>query len=355
MKAKALQFGKAMSAALFVLLLVVAGMKNALAQNLVATLQHGDSISMFYGSNAFAQAHSAAQTGDIITLSSGSFASCTITKAITLRGAGCCMDTVTGINPTIFSSSINLNVPDEVHPLTIEGIWFKNCIYNLLYNPRFIKCNFTNFDHSDNSSQMQNAQFVDCMVYLNYYSLANSYNNIVYATNTQFINCYVNTDAYTYVSGTNVSFLYSIVQFRSSSASPEFMATNSIFYVNQYGPHALYGSAALLNNCVSIKLNYFFDNQSNTNLAVYSFGDVFETYNGGSIDFNNSIFERFVLKSDFAASFLGNDGTEVGIHGGQAPYSARPNYMVLKQCNVATQSTIDNKLSVEIQVVSEGE
>ena len=33
MKAKALQFGKAMSAALFVLLLSVAGMKNAFAQN----------------------------------------------------------------------------------------------------------------------------------------------------------------------------------------------------------------------------------------------------------------------------------------------------------------------------------
>ena len=44
MKLNTLQFGKAMSAALFVLLLSVAGMKNALAQNQVATMQHNDTI-----------------------------------------------------------------------------------------------------------------------------------------------------------------------------------------------------------------------------------------------------------------------------------------------------------------------
>ena len=49
MKVRSLHFGKALSAALFVLLLSLAGMKNALAQNLVATLKHGDDISFYYG------------------------------------------------------------------------------------------------------------------------------------------------------------------------------------------------------------------------------------------------------------------------------------------------------------------
>jgi len=47
MKTKSLQLGKAMSAALFVLLLMVAGAKNVLAQTQVATLQHGDEMTAF--------------------------------------------------------------------------------------------------------------------------------------------------------------------------------------------------------------------------------------------------------------------------------------------------------------------
>ena len=88
---------------------------------------------------------------------------------------------------------------------------------------------------------------------------------------------------------------------------------------------------------------------------MVGFPSVFETFVNWTANFSALINERFILKSDFATSFLGNDGTEVGIHGGEAPYNPRPNYMVLKQCNVANQSTIDGKLSVEIQVVSEGE
>ena len=304
MKAKSLQFGKAMSAALFVLLPNVVGLKNALAQNLVATLQHGDDISMYYGSNAFVQAHEAAQTGDIITLSSGTFNPTTITKAITLRGAGCCMDTVTGIYPTIFENSITANVSDNENSLTIEGILFNSTFYfGILNNPRFIKCNLDYLYNYNNSSMMQNAQFVDCMIY----GISGfTRNSSIYATNTQFANCYV---------------------------------LSSSFY-----------------NCISIKISDLFTNQTNsTNMSMSNLQDVFETFNGSYNGFEGLIYERFILKSDFASSFLGNDGTEVGIHGGQAPYNPRPNYMVLKQCNVANQSTIDGKLSVEIQVVSEGE
>ncbi len=84
MKVRTLQFGKAMGAALFVLLLNVAGMKNALAQNQVAILQHNDTVTAFYGADAFLQANAAAADGDTITLSSGIFngSNCYISKAI---------------------------------------------------------------------------------------------------------------------------------------------------------------------------------------------------------------------------------------------------------------------------------
>ena len=64
---------------------------------------------------------------------------------------------------------------------------------------------------------------------------------------------------------------------------------------------------------------------------------------------------QFILKDEIATGFLGGDGTQVGIYGGMLPYSNRPTYMVLKRCNVANKSTIDGKLSVDIEVVTEEE
>ena len=54
MRFNSLQFGKAISAALFVLLLSLAGMTKAFAQTQVATLQHEGNISAFYGPSALA-------------------------------------------------------------------------------------------------------------------------------------------------------------------------------------------------------------------------------------------------------------------------------------------------------------
>ena len=73
---------------LFVLLLSVVGTKNTFAQNQVAILQHNDTLSAFYGPEALSAAHEASSDGDIITLSSGNFNGCTLSKAVTIHGAG---------------------------------------------------------------------------------------------------------------------------------------------------------------------------------------------------------------------------------------------------------------------------
>lgn len=68
---------------------------------LVATLSRNDSIiSTFYGANALVNAHNAAQSGDVINLSSGNFSSTRIVKSITLRGMGMEMDSINNIQPT---------------------------------------------------------------------------------------------------------------------------------------------------------------------------------------------------------------------------------------------------------------
>ena len=82
-------------------------------------------------------------------------------------------------------------------------------------------------------------------------------------------------------------------------------------------------------------------------MQVNSYEEVFETF-AGTVEYN----ENYQLKSDFASSFLGNDGTEVGIHGGMNPYNSRPPYMIIRNTNVAGRTTDDDKLSVEIEIIN---
>ena len=275
-----------MSAALFVLLLVVVGAKNALAQTQVATLQHGEDISVYYGANAFVEAHEAAQTGDIITLSSGTFTPTNITKAITLRGAGCAIDTVTDTQPTIFGDYITLNVTDTENFLTVEGIKFANYMYfGTLNNPQFNRCNFFSIgnSYSFSSPTMNNAQFVNCIINTFYFN---------YVTNPIFINCvvwYPNS----YQNGSTPLFYNSIMRTPSST----FSAINSIVC---YGVPQ---SGCSCTNCIGIyQYGNMFANCNATGCITYSsYEEVFESFTGGS---SLSFEESFALKDEIHG-FLG--------------------------------------------------
>ena len=344
MKAKALQFGKAMSAVLFVLLLVVVGSKNALAQTQVATLQHGDDVSVYYGTNAFVEAHTAAETGDIITLSSGTFVPCDITKAITLRGAGCAVDTVANTNPTIFGGNIELNVADTVNFLTIEGILFTNQVnYKTLCNPKFNRCNFTKISSVSSSYWMHNAEFVNCII--NTFQFND-------ASNTVLINSVVWQPSGT--SGSNNVVFYNSIIKSTINTFNALSVYNSIVINSNYN---IANSSCTFINCIGIHLSATgtntgpFGHGYSSGCTTYtSYEEVFESFTG---DF--SLDEQFILKDEIATGFLGSDGTQVGIYGGTLPYSHRPPYMILKRCNVANKSTIDGKLSVDIEVVTEEE
>lgn len=128
-------------------------------------------------------------------------------------------------------------------------------------------------------------------------------------------------------------------------------AFNSVFIETRYNWCPRLPSSFF--NCIGINVDTNFNPFGNaytsgcTNYGSYA--AVFKSFTG-----TFSLEEPFILKDEIATGFLGNDGTQVGIHGGFMPYSNRPSYMVLKRCNVANKSTIDGKLSVEIEVVTEG-
>ena len=344
MKVSFLQMKRALNVALFVLLLSLVGTKNTFAQTQLATLQHGDDLSVFYGTNAFVEAHNAAAGGDIITLSGGSFVPCTISKGITLHGAGCEANMEANTVPTVFSSDISLNVTDAVNPLIIEGVVFSCTVIPMnLNNPKFIKCYMNQWRGNSGYCNVHNAQFVNCF-------LKDFYSN--YCVSTIFVNTVVSAlRTGSSSSGTDSCIAYNSIVRYNDVYIYRISAYNSIFVAYSNIQYAYNG---FFQNCIGIKPGNSqspFNSSYTSDCVLYnSFSDVFETFTG---TFNYGV--SFVLKDEIATGFLGTDGTQVGIYGGLKPYDIRPSYMVVRRCNVANSTTGDGMLNVDIEVITEGE
>ena len=108
-------------------------------------------------------------------------------------------------------------------------------------------------------------------------------------------------------------------------------------------------------NCIATNIHssnleggssYTFTNiTNNTNKAIRSISSVFKSFNGTYTDD-----QTFELIDNLKTSFKGTDGTEIGIHGGSLPFSPTPTNPQITKCNVASRSTADGKLSVDIEV-----
>jgi len=92
---------------------------------ITATLQHGNQTTVFYNKTAFINAYNAAaDTLDVITLSSGTFSSPgVIEKSLTIYGQGFETDTITGIEPTIIDGS---ELPIYANGTHLEGLLINN-------------------------------------------------------------------------------------------------------------------------------------------------------------------------------------------------------------------------------------
>ena len=346
MKVRFMQSGKALSAALFVLLLVAVGSKNALAQTQVAILQRGDSIvGAYYGEDAFHSACYASVEGDIITLSSGNFKVYTanyLKNSLTIRGAGCVYDSITNVYPTKITSTIGLS---GINGITFEGIKFTEQvkINGGSSDNTFIKCCINSLiDTNGTSAARTNYQFINCII--------KSMECILHK-NSLFVNSVIKFSKYqqsdTWSLNNPIVIYNSVILIDSAQNIINTTGYNSI--IATVSGH--YISNCKFFNCLGIKTgetSLFESQENNTNMTVNNYSDVFETFDG-TISFDNI----YQLKEEIATSFLGNNGTEVGIYGGMMPYTTRLSYMKIKRCDVAPQSTVDGKLSVDIEVLSE--
>lgn len=307
--------------------------------SMLATLSHDGEISTYYGATALREAYNAATHGDIITLSSGSFVSVDIAKAITIRGAGMEINETVHTEPTVITGDFVINIPDDVtERLTIEGIYSNNELSykGTLRNATFIKNRFKEVDYySSTDGRLINATFIHCRIadafYLANESSASCVNCVLWypksnsgtSSNFEFQNCIIKCYDFLSVQSSSYKNCILLTDFSSSQISGSCVAYN----------------------CVG-NINYLFSNIPNTSNTVKQWTETFKTLT--TTNYNDS--ETFELNDEAKTSLLGLDGTQVGIYGGNMPFNSTPTNPQITKCNVAAKSTADGKLSVDITV-----
>lgn len=312
--------------------------------SMLATLNHQGSISTYYGATALGEAYKAAAHGDVITLSSGTFVATNISKAITVRGAGMGIDTTQVVEPTVISGDFTIDIADSVsNKLTLEGIYSNHTItYKNLRNASFLKSRLKKItDYSSTTSILKDANIIHCRI-ADELRLANNssalcINSVIedpqsYSSTTsnfEFVNCVIVVD------------YYSLCDVKSSSFKNCLLKTRLA--------NGFVDGSCTAYNCVGVNSSSIFKYITNsTNRCVSSYADVFKTYAGSTLDKLDN--ERFELTDVAKTTYLGMDGTQVGIYGGNLPFDATPSNPQITKCNVAAKSTADGKLSVDIQV-----
>ena len=325
---------------LLTLTLALFGLNAMMAQSsLVATLSHEGNVSLFYGYNAFVDAMAAADHGDVITLSSGLFANTTVTKAVTIRGAAMYDDVEKGVLKTQLLGNMSINIPEETNGKTLTMEYFFvgqiNNYSKNLQSPKFLHLRIDNISLGVNSDNcMINALFsgIDCVGMISSsqtssFTVVNSrIKEVIYYSSSRQCNI-IN------------SVIYALGSVYNSSSNRKYINFKNCIFTNS--STVLDGSNSC-DHCLAIVEN------GNADIFANIVGGTNWTVNSSSEIFTGE--DNYVLTPNAAQTYLGTDGTQVGIWGGPMSWTTTADNPSITKCQVASRSTADGKLSVEIEV-----
>lgn len=308
----------------------------------LATLNHEGTVSTFYGAYALQQAYAAANVGDVITLSSGVFNAVDIKKAITLRGAGMFIDTDAHTEPTVLAGDYVIDIADNANGrLIIEGIYGNQTItIRNLNNAMFLKDRFNTINYGGVSDCIwKDLSFVHCRVTSEFYmpkGSATFVNCVLYSVdelqdnscNFSFNNTIISNSG----SSMTLSEYKNCILINGESSRYDVPHSSSVYYNNIFVSY-LESAISGINNSTNIRIPI--DDERVANLK-------------GTVSDSND----FKLKEEAKSILTGLDGKEVGIYGGNLPYSPTPTNPQISKFNVASKTTADGKLSVDIEVKS---
>ena len=298
----------------------------------LATLQSGDNMQVFYGANALIDALSAAKTGDLISLSSGIFTAPTITKVVTIQGAGCATDFEKGRYATMINGTTTISLQETDEGLLIEGIYF-GILNNTgkLVSCTFTKCCFNTVTLNSGSSTTSNCSFFHCRI--------GTFNPDQSTKNLFVKNSIINSIGSWITTEATLIIQNSFLGIPSGNNGVNAVFTNNILSISGIIPSS---STAYNNVCIRGGLDLVTMKSGNTKSDIQTlFGK--EELAVWSI-------EDYVLTSEAQTTFLGTDGTQVGIYGGSIPFSDVPSNLQITKKEIDAKSSPDGKLKVNITV-----
>lgn len=316
----------------------------------LATLQSGDNLQVFYGDDALKNALNVCEDGDLITLSAGKFnAGVNITKAITLQGAGYITDAAQNKYATIVGGDLTAALPEGTSGLIIEGIELHRFLSSIDLSGAIIRrCKIDGLYFSLSNTKSINCLVENCRV-KTLQPDSNSENlhvksSIIHQlgensnTATLFVeNCiitnYVRTSTTAYFQNNIIGGVYTTL-----STTPYYSYTRSLASsCRAYNNVFIRGNA----NDVSIQAN------NHTTTSEVLFGINIHSLSGSYGYDTNEVYE---LTEEAKLTYLGTDGTQVGIYGGDKPFTSIPTNPQIVEQTIDKKSTADGKLNVSIKV-----
>ena len=298
--------------------------------SLLATLSHNGEITTFYSVTALSEAHKAAQDGDVITLSGGKFNPITVTKNVIIRGAG-----MSGINPTVIST-LSIKPASEEGTVTLEGLYVNETLrcQNAGKNTKLVKCKIRDFEALTSSSTFPSTNFkaIQC-VFLNSYrvdgigaTVVNSYikGSGQLMKNATYENCLL--DISTNIISIENSYLINCILVdprESATASSHFGKSTIAMGCYYIGPH-----------------QEMFKQMTNDTNKSFPVGTKF-------LKEDTNIYE---LLDELKSTWIGIDGTQVGMHGGNLSFDPETTTPKIKKFEVSSKTSVDGKLSIGLEI-----
>lgn len=323
---------------------VLTGRSYAQQNALVAVLTHEGINTTFHGADALAEANEAAMDGDVITLSGGTFNGITLSKGITIRGAGMNRNEETNVDRTMINQ---LTIEDNTHDVAIENLYLPNLVMgHSLVHISFFKILVPTVKVTEGS----NMAFVNCKIRDNLECIGNSI--------SAFANCYIykpNVAADESV----VTFINCILRRQDMGNYSRYASFENCIIIidsdSQYGsyrnPYYSLPPTATASYNLGLGAQLFVDitNATNTAITYSASSSIFKTYRA---DYAFAESETYELTDEAKATYIGSDGTEVGIYGGLYPFDSKPHHPIITKSNVAKKAE-DGKLSVSFEVNGE--
>lgn len=322
-----------------------------------ATLQHGDQTLVFTGKTAFQAAYeAAADSGDVITLSSGTFTfsgdknNKTISKSLSVYGAGFENDTITGATSTRISV-----VDDGSMCLGSTDVTSEDEDGNIITRVRIAEfCHFEGFvtGRFNVHSQLKNITMTkvgfESLGIDQNFSVANiairqcHFSNLSCGPNTAVANLYIsNSHLYDAYLRPNITGKMDHCIATGDVEGGSWFVSNSILYKSLYeGSTATNNIFVGLNSSVGGGVQNMGTNWTNVaNAGVWA-----------AEGEDGSYAENKTFELKYPDKYIGSDGTQVGLHGGDYPWNKIPSTPRIVESNIDTKTSADGKLKVNIKV-----